>query len=236
MYLGDFTNCVSIECTLLIHPSSPVIIMLESVPQDLSQNGGDILRKIGYIRVSSTSQNPARQFQQLNEIGMDIIYEEKVSGATKEREQLQKMLADLKEGDTIYVTDLTRITRSTQDLFALIDEIRDKKAKLESLKDSWLDVSENNPYSQFLITIMAGVNQLERDLIRMRQREGIYLAKKEGKFKGRVKKYRDSHAGMNYAVKLYHEGNMTVKQICEITNISRASLYRRIAEEKESST
>lgn len=62
--------------------------------------------EIGYIRVSSTSQNPSRKFQQLNEIGMDI-FEEKVSGATKDREQLQKMLEDLQEGDVIFVTDLT---------------------------------------------------------------------------------------------------------------------------------
>ncbi|WP_049048617.1 recombinase family protein, partial [Enterococcus faecium] len=137
---------------------------------------------------------------------------------------------NLQEDDIIYVTDLTRITRSTQDLFELIDNIRDKKASLKSLKDTWLDLSEDNPYSQFLITVMAGVNQLERDLIRMRQREGIELAKKEGKFKGRLKKYHKNHAGMNYAVKLYKEGNMTVNQICEITNVSRASLYRKLSE------
>lgn len=199
----------------------------------MSQKRGDILRKIGYIRVSSTSQNPSRQFQQLNEIGMDIIFEEKVSGAAKDREQLQKMLEDLQEGDIIYVTDLTRITRSTQNLFELIDLIRRKKASLKSLKDTWLDLSEDNPYSQFLITVMAGVNQLERDLIRMRQREGIELAKKEGKFKGRLKKYHKNHAGMKYAVKLYKEGGMTVNQICEITNVSRASLYRRLSEGKK---
>lgn len=198
----------------------------------MSQKRGEILQKIGYVRVSSTSQNPSRQFRQLNEIGMDIIYEEKISGATKDREQLQKMLEDLQEGDIIYVTVLTRITRSTQDLFELIDLIRNKKASLKSLKDTWLDLSEDNPYSQFLITVMAGVNQLERDLIRMRQREGIELAKKEGKFKGRLKKYHKNHAGMNYAVKLYKEGNMTVNQICEITNVSRASLYRKLSEGK----
>lgn len=128
---------------------------------DLSQKRGEILKKIGYVRVSSTSQNTSSQFRQLNEIGMDIIYEEKISGATKDREQLQKMLEDLQEGDIIYVTDLTRITRSTQDLFELIDLIRNKKASLKSLKDTWLDLSEDNPYSQFLITVMAGVNQLE---------------------------------------------------------------------------
>lgn len=98
------------------------------------------MRKIGYIRVSSESQNLKRQLQQLNEIRMDIIYQEKISGAT------------------IFVTDLTRITRSTKDLFSLIEQIRDKNAYLKSLKDTWLELSEENPYSQFLITIMAGVN------------------------------------------------------------------------------
>ncbi|WP_047395178.1 recombinase family protein [Cetobacterium sp. ZOR0034] len=190
------------------------------------------MRKIGYIRVSSEDQNLARQKQQLLEIGMDIIFEEKISGATMNRLELQNMLKEIKSGDVIYVTDLTRITRSTHDLFLLIDLIRGKKAYLKSLKDTWLDLSEENPYSQFLITIMAGVNQLERDLIRMRQREGIEIAKREGKFKGRVKKYHNNHAGMNYALKLYQEGEMTVKQICEITNISRASIYRKLLEIK----
>ena len=190
------------------------------------------MRKIGYIRVSSEDQNLARQKQQLQEIGMDIIFEEKISGATMNRLELQNMLKEIKSGDVIYVTDLTRITRSTHDLFLLIDLIRGKKAYLKSLKDTWLDLSEENPYSQFLITIMAGVNQLERDLIRMRQREGIEIAKREGKFKGRVKKYHNNHAGMNYALKLYQDGEMTVKQICEITNISRASIYRQLLEIK----
>ncbi|MGL4988544.1 MAG: recombinase family protein [Cetobacterium sp.] len=190
------------------------------------------MRKIGYIRVSSEDQNLARQKKQLLEIGMDIIFEEKISGATTNRLELQNMLKEIKCGDVIYVTDLTRITRSTHDLFSLIDFIRTKKANLKSLKDTWLDLDEDNPYSQFLITIMAGVNQLERDLIRMRQREGIEIAKREGKFKGRVKKYHNNHAGMNYALKLYREGEMTVKQICEITNISRASIYRKLIEIK----
>lgn len=186
------------------------------------------MRKIAYVRVRSVNQHPKRQLQQMKEIGIDIIYEEKVSGATQDRAELQNMLHDLREGDTIYVTDLTRITRSTRDLFELVDYIKNKKANLNSLKDTWLDLSEENPYSHFLMTVMGGVNQLERDLIRMRQREGIDLAKKEGKYQGRVKKYHEKHAGMNYALKLYEEGNMTVKQICEITNVSRSALYRKL--------
>jgi len=86
-----------------------------------------------------------------------------VSGATQDRPELQSMLNDLREGDTIYVTDLTRITRSTRGLFELVDYIKNKKANLKSLKDTWLDLSEENPYSHFLVTVMGGVNQLEHD-------------------------------------------------------------------------
>lgn len=189
------------------------------------------MRKIGYVRVSSQDQNEERQIKQLNEIGVDFIYQEKISGATLDRKKLNKMFDELEPEDIVFVTDLTRITRSTKDLFLLVEKIKSKGATLKSIKDTWLDLSEDNPYSQFLITVMAGVNQLERDLIKVRQREGIEIAKLQGKYKGRVKKYHSNHEGINYAVKLYNEGNMTVKQICEITNISRSSLYRRLQED-----
>ncbi len=84
------------------------------------------MRKIGYVRVSFVDQNPARQLQQLNELGMEIIFQEKLSDASKDRPELQNMLSSLEEGDTIFVTDLTRITRSTRDLFELVDKIRSK--------------------------------------------------------------------------------------------------------------
>ena len=87
------------------------------------------MRKIGYVRVSSVEQNPARQYQQLKEMGMDRIYEERLSGATQKRPELQNMLEDLEAGDTISVTDLTRITRSTRDLFELVDDIKQKEGK-----------------------------------------------------------------------------------------------------------
>ncbi|MGL6023743.1 MAG: recombinase family protein [Cetobacterium sp.] len=85
--------------------------------------------------MSSEDQNLARQKKQLLEIGMDIIFEEKISGATMNRLELQNMLKEIKCGDVIYVTDLTRITRSTHDLFSLIDFIRTKRANLKSLKE-----------------------------------------------------------------------------------------------------
>ncbi|EQE85538.1 recombinase family protein [Clostridioides difficile] len=123
------------------------------------------MRKVGYVRVSSKDQNEERQIKQ-----------EKISGATLERKELNKILDELKNDDTVFVTDLTRITRSTKDLFLLIESIKSKGATLKSIKDTWLDLSEDNPYSQILITVMAGVNQLERNLIKMRLLD--YIMKK----------------------------------------------------------
>lgn len=94
------------------------------------------MMKIGYIRVCSDGQNSSRQREQLEKLELDIIYEEIVSGATMNRLELQKLLSELKVGDIIYVTDLTRITRSTKDLFSLVEQIRQKKAALISLKDT----------------------------------------------------------------------------------------------------
>src|SRR5699024_3054425 len=115
------------------------------------------MRNIGYVRVSSVEQNPARQHQQLKTLGKDILYQERLCGATQQRPELQKMLEDLEAGDTIFVTDLTRITRSTRDLFELVDDIKQKEANLKSLKDTWLDLSENNHYSEYLMTVMGAV-------------------------------------------------------------------------------
>ncbi|MFG6120896.1 recombinase family protein [Thalassobacillus sp. B23F22_16] len=193
--------------------------------------------KYGYARVSTKEQNLGRQIKQLKEAGIqeENIFEEKISGATTEREKLQELLEVIEVGDEIIVVDLTRISRSTQDLFKLVADIKEKGAALKSLKDTWLDTSSDNPYSEFLLTIMAGVNQLERDLIKMRQREGIEIAKENGKYEGRPKKYTDKHAGMKMALQLYEAGEHTIKEIEEITNVGKSSLYREIAKRKNES-
>ncbi|WP_144497428.1 recombinase family protein [Bacillus toyonensis] len=186
------------------------------------------MKKIGYVRVSSVDQNPTRQIHQLNQIGVDVMYQEKVSGVGRNRPKLRYMLQHLQKGDTIWVTDLTRITRSTAELFELVAYIQKRGANLQSLKDSWLDLTSENPYSQFLLTVMGGVNQLERDLIRMRQREGIELAKQEGRYTGRVKTYHKHHPDLHQAVVLYEKGHLTIQQICEQTQVSKSTLYRQI--------
>ncbi|MEK4418520.1 recombinase family protein [Bacillus sp. FSL K6-0268] len=186
------------------------------------------MRNIGYVRVSSEDQNPARQIEQLQQLGMDVLYQEKASGADRNRPQLQKLMQDVQKGDIVWVTDLTRITRSTAELFQLVSYIQKKGANLQSIKDTWLDLTADNPYSQFLLTVMGGVNQLERDLIRMRQREGIELAKQKGKYVGRVEKCHEKHPNLEQALALYAQRKTTIHQICEQTQISQSTLYRKL--------
>ncbi|OLR24994.1 recombinase family protein [Bacillus cereus] len=186
------------------------------------------MRSIGYVRVRSEDQNPARQIEQLQQIGIDILYQEKASGADRHRPILQQLLQHVQKGDTIWVTDLTRITRSTAELFELVAYIQKKGVNLQSVKDTWLDLTSENPYSQFLLTVMGGVNQLERDLIRMRQREGIELAKQKGKYVGRVERYHEKHPNLEQALALYTQRKMTIPQICEQTQVSKSTLYRKL--------
>jgi len=193
------------------------------------------MRKIGYARISSVSQKLDRQLIQLEKEKCDVIYEEKASGAaTDNRPQLQTMLEGLEKGDVIVVTDLTRISRSSQDLFKLIETIKEKGAILTSLKDSWLDMNADNPYSNFLLTIMGGVNQLERDLLKMRQQEGIAAAKSKGVYIGRKKQYTEKHEGLKHALDLYlSDKGYTVKEVCKITKISEATFYRALKQRRE---
>lgn len=186
---------------------------------------------IGYARVSSVDQNLNRQLEQLNAYGCEKIYQEKTSGATTERVELQNMLSSLQAEDVVVVLDLTRISRTLSDLLQLVDIITKKGASLKSIKDTWLDTTDENPYSQFLLVVMGGVSQLERDLIKQRQAEGVALAKKSGKYKGRIRKYTPKHPGMQHALQLYQDresNQLTVKNICAITAVSRSALYREI--------
>lgn len=189
--------------------------------------------KYGYARVSSVDQNIDRQRSALQEEGCEMICEEKMSGATTDRPVLHDLLDKVNIGDIIVVHSLDRISRSTVDLLQLVDELKDQDVSLRSIKDSWFDMTDENPFSEFLLTVMSGLSEYERKMIRMRQQEGIKQAKFKGKFKGRVKKYTEGHPGMNHAIELYEKGDKTVKEICAITKVGRSSFYRELKKREE---
>lgn len=179
---------------------------------------------IGYARVSTVDQNLDRQIDQLIEKGVDKrnIYQEKVTGTKKDRPALNKMLDELQEGDVVLITDLTRISRSTPDLLAIFDKIKEKGAAIKSIKETWLDTSSENPYNHFLLTVMAGLSQLERDLISTRTKEGLQSARIRGRIGGRPK-IRNEKADL---VLMMLDNGYKVKDIVAQTGLSRTSIYR----------
>ena len=138
--------------------------------------------KVAYVRVSTVEQNQARQIEALEKFNIEKWYIEKVSGKDTKREQLQLMLDFVREGDEIYVMDFSRLSRSVQDLLDIVEMLNDKKVKLVSLKEN-LDTS--TPTGKLMLTVIGAIAEFERMNILERQREGIAIAKKEGKYKGR---------------------------------------------------
>jgi len=179
---------------------------------------------VGYARVSTIEQNLDRQLDSLKSFGVDIrnIYQEKLSGTTKNRPALVKMINELQESDIVVVSDITRISRSTKDLLEIIEQIKEKGASIKSLKDTWLDTTSSNPYNEFLLTVMAGLSQLERDLISQRTREGLIAAKARGRNGGRPSK-RNSKAKL---VETLATNNYKIKDIVNETGLSRTTIYR----------
>lgn len=140
------------------------------------------MSKVAYVRVSTAEQNEARQREALAVRGIDKWFIEKASGKNTDRPEFQKMLDWVREGDTIYIHDLSRIARSTKDLLELLDVLREKGVSLVSDKES---IDTSTATGKLLVTMVAAINEFERANLLERQREGIAIAKRDGKYKGR---------------------------------------------------
>ena len=140
------------------------------------------MSKIGYIRVSTEHQETARQQEIMGSNHVDRIFSEKLSGANTDRPQLKAMLDYVREGDTLYVESISRLGRSTKDLLNIIDTLTDKGVTLISHKEK---IDTDTPAGKFMLTVFAALSQLEREQLKQRQREGIEIAKAQGKYTGR---------------------------------------------------
>ncbi|MGM9961664.1 MAG: recombinase family protein [Holdemanella porci] len=139
-------------------------------------------KNIAYIRVSTLEQNEARQREALKDLNIDKWFVEKASGKDIKRPKLQEMLEYIREDDTVYVEEFSRLGRSTADLLATVKQIEDYGAKFVSLKENF---DTKTPTGKLQMTMMAAIAEFERAMILERQREGIEIAKREGKYKGR---------------------------------------------------
>jgi len=175
----------------------------------------------GYARVSTQDQNLERQIDRLQQLGCERIFQEKITGSKKERPELDKLLNQMRVGDVIVVTELTRLSRSVRDLFALVDMIHQKGAHLKSLKEPWLDTT--TPQGKLLFAVFAGVSQFERDLISERTKEGITSARARGRKGGRPPK---SQKGIELALKMHEDKNYSISEIVKATGIGKTTLYR----------
>ncbi len=140
----------------------------------------------GYARVSSDGQSMASQEAQLTAAGCVKVFAEKVSGARADRHELAKLLKRLDPGDTVIVTRLDRLARSTRDLLNILDAIGEAGARFKSLADPWCDTT--TPQGELLLTILAGFATFERHLIRTRTDDGRKRAKARGVRFGRPHK------------------------------------------------
>ena len=178
--------------------------------------------KVGYVRVSTIEQNEERQLEQMKDLNLDKIYKEKVSGKNTDREQLKLMLDFVREGDEVYVCDFSRLSRSTKDLLDIIETLEKKHVRLISLKESF---DTNTATGRLMITMIAAINTFERENLLERQREGIEIAKRQGKYKGRKMKQLDN---FNDVYQEWQQGNITATAACKLLGISRATFYNRI--------
>ena len=177
---------------------------------------------IGYIRVSDETQSFNRQIDMLIESGVDErnIYKEKITGTKKDRPELCRMIEELKPQDTVIIAELTRLSRSTKDLFEIVEQIQGKGANIKSLKESWLDTT--TPQGKLMFTIFAGLSQFERDLISERTKDGLKAAKARGRNGGRPSKRNDKEM----IVEMLYAQGVKIADIVKQTDLSRSTVNR----------
>ena len=184
--------------------------------------------KLGYARCSTLDQNLDWQIDALMKEGCDRIFQEKFTGTRKDRPELLRMMDMLREGDTVIICELTRLSRSVKDLFELVEQVEKAGANIKSLKEPWLDTT--TPQGRLLFTIFSGVSQFERELIRERTMEGLASARARGRMGGRPGKDKKI---VEQALTLYDSKAYSVDEISKTTGISRATLYKYVNLRKE---
>lgn len=182
---------------------------------------------VAYIRVSSVDQNEARQLEALKDKGIEKYYIEKVSGKDMNRPKLQELLDYVREGDTIYIHDFSRISRSVKDLLGILDLLENKKVRLVSLKEA---LDTNTPTGRLMLTMIGAINEFERANLRERQAEGIAIAKEEGKYKGRKKK--EINPAFIEGYNKYLRREISKSELAKLLNVSRPTLNKLIEEYK----
>jgi DNA invertase Pin-like site-specific DNA recombinase len=179
-------------------------------------------KRIGYGRVSTSDQNPDSQRDALKRAGVDQIFLDTFTGTKANRPELNRMKDQLRSGDTIVITRLDRLGRSTKDLLNLVSELQDQQVNLEVLEQS---INTSTPEGKLFFTLVASFAEFEREIMRARTIDGLASARARGRVGGR--KPVMSSAKIATAKQMYADSK-AVKEIAEVLGVSRPTVYRAL--------
>lgn len=185
---------------------------------------------IGYIRVSSAEQNTDTQKFIIEKYNIEKVFEEKISGKDMNRPQLQLMLDFVREGDTVFIYDFSRLARSTKDLLHIVEQLQQKNVHLVSDKEQ---LDTNTATGKLMLTMIGAINEFQREIQREKQAEGIFIAKQKGKYKGRKKI--DFPKYWEEVYNQYMTRKLTAAQAMNVLGLKKNTFYnlkRRYEEEK----
>jgi DNA invertase Pin-like site-specific DNA recombinase len=180
--------------------------------------------KVGYVRISTKEQNTARQDALMDQLGVEKVFTDKVSGKNTERPELHKAMEFVREGDSLTVESISRFARNTKDLLELVDILEKKNVQFISQKES---IDTSTPAGKFMLAVFGALAQLERENILERQAEGIAIAKAEGRMGGRPKKAVDTFEDVYAEVKA---GKLSATAGAKKLGIARSTWYRKAKE------
>lgn len=178
---------------------------------------------IGYVRVSTEEQNPARQQALLRDLGVDEIFIDKASGKNTDRPELQRMMSYVRKGDTVIVESISRFARNTRDLLELVEHLTAKQVEFVSKKEA---IDTTTPTGKFMLTVFAAVAEFEREYILQRQREGIAIAKSQGKYHGRAPLPLPDN--FEAVATRWRRGEITAREAMRQTGLKSNTFYRRV--------
>lgn len=180
--------------------------------------------KIGYIRVSTQEQNTIRQEALMESLGVDEVYIDRISGKNTNRPELQRMMEYVRRGDVVIVESISRFARNTRDLLELIERLTEKGVEFVSQKEA---IDTATPTGKFMLTIFGAVAELEREYILQRQREGIAIAKEQGKYTGRKS---IQPPDFERVVMQWKKGEISATEAMRKLKLSKTTFYRKVKE------
>lgn len=182
--------------------------------------------RVGYVRCSTAEQNEARQLKMMQEQQVEKVFTDKASGKNTDREAFKAMMAYVREGDILITESISRIARNTRDLLVIVQELTDKGVEFVSLKER---IDTTSPQGRFVLTVFAALAELERESILERQREGIEIAKAEGKYKGRERLEIDEDLFRATCAR-WRAGEITATTAMKALGLKKNTFYRRVNE------